>query len=223
MFRFLGAFCDGLVWFINHDDRMWRSRHGVLVTLGHKVCERVDRMGLSWLLERSSFGPVRPFVDVARSPEVDWTGLSWLDTLFPYRWETGEVFKLTEGHTTGSQRLPHDGDATLVLRILPACTVRYAVSRLASMDEARERLGCDGALCLAPDAASGDSCDTELTPNLDDDDRDNWGFAYVLVSFHADVCASLRQDWDTIPELASSTKFPYLRTVTASFVLCCRS
>lgn len=43
---------------------------------------------------------LRSVVAVVRSAEVNWTGLSSLDTWFPHFWEPGKVFSLSQGHTT---------------------------------------------------------------------------------------------------------------------------
>lgn len=59
---------------------MCRNRQGLLVPLTPKVRKCGDE-----ILEGSSFDPVRSAVNVARSAEVDCTGLGLFDTLFQYR------------------------------------------------------------------------------------------------------------------------------------------
>lgn len=56
--------------------------------LAPEVGEIVDEIGLSWLLEGSSFGPFCLAVAMGIFAEVDWTGLGLLDTWFPYCWES---------------------------------------------------------------------------------------------------------------------------------------
>lgn len=59
-------------------------------------------------------------------------------------------------------------------RALPACSVRYAVGQLLSMDEAPASIfGPDGALGSASGAMGGELRDGELTSYPNEDDGDN--------------------------------------------------
>lgn len=65
-----------------------------------KILEHDNEIGLAWFLEKSSLDPFCSVLTVAGSIEVDWTGLTPLDILFPRCWEPCRVFKSAEGHTT---------------------------------------------------------------------------------------------------------------------------
>lgn len=99
-------------------------------------------------MEWSSFDLIRSVVALARSAEVDWTGLSLLDTWFPYVWDPCEVFDLCQGHTSVSGRHPLDNNVILSFKPLTARSVCFGVGQMLSMDEARARV-------LGPEAAPG--------------------------------------------------------------------
>lgn len=77
---------------------------------------------------------------VARSAEVDYTGLAALDAWFSNRRETGEEFDLAECRTTLSGKRTFDGHVNLTRRKLPTYAVRLAIDRLLVTDEARARI-----------------------------------------------------------------------------------
>lgn len=82
VFPFLGTCRDGTVRLTYHINRMFVNEQGVLVPPVPKVCECLDEVGFSWLLEGSSFDPARSVVTIPRSSEIHWTVLSSLDTWF---------------------------------------------------------------------------------------------------------------------------------------------
>lgn len=59
---------------------MCRNGQGALASLAPSFARCVHEIGLSWLLEGSSFDPACLVVTVTTSSEVYWTGLSLLDT-----------------------------------------------------------------------------------------------------------------------------------------------
>lgn len=61
VFWFLGGCRNGIFWLTCHNDRMCRIGQDVLVPLAPKLREHVDEIGLYWLLEGSSFDPIRLF------------------------------------------------------------------------------------------------------------------------------------------------------------------
>lgn len=73
------------------------------------------------------------------------------------------------------------------------------------MNEARASiLSPDVSPGLASDAMGGESNYYELTPNLVEEDGDNWDFAYATVDPHVNVRASFRLNSDTIRKLCRS-------------------
>lgn len=100
--QFLGACCDDSIGFSCHDNRRCRNGKGILVPLGSKVGEHVNEIRMCWFLEGSSVDPAGLVVAATTSAEVSWKVLGSLDTWFLYHWETGEVFDLSNGHSTVS-------------------------------------------------------------------------------------------------------------------------
>lgn len=156
-FGFLGTRSNSTLWLTWHNNRLCHNGQGVLVPLAPKARECIDEVGLSWILEGSSFDPVRLLVPVTRSAEVDWTGLASLDTWLPSHWKTIEVFDFPEGHTTVYCRRPFYGDVSIACRNLSAHATCFAVHRLLSMNEAHAKIfNSDGAPGLISDAMGGD-------------------------------------------------------------------
>lgn len=84
---------------------------------------------------------------------------------------------------------------------MPDRAFRFAVERLLSINEACARIfGSDDNPGWACGVVGGDSRDDELAPYYDDD-GDYWDFGDVPVDFYVDICASLRRDFENIPEL----------------------
>lgn len=107
----------------------------VLMPLPPKACERVGKIGLSWFLEGSRIDSVRSFVAVARSSQIDWTGLSLLDKLFTYLWETLKAVDSPEVHSNVLCKCPPDASVSFGRIELPAHTVGIGMDQLLSMDE----------------------------------------------------------------------------------------
>lgn len=136
-----------------------------------EVPERVDKIGLSWFLEKSSFDPVRHAFAVTRSVEMDGTGFGSLDTWFPYCWKTGELFASAEGARNISHKRLVYGDVALARRAFSTCVVSFDVDQPLSIDQARAKISTsNGTLGLASDAEHNDLHDHELTSYRDDDD-----------------------------------------------------
>lgn len=112
---------------------MFQNGQGDLVPFVPRRVERINDIGLSLLLEGSSFHLFRSVVAVTISADVDWTGFGFLDTWLPYCWEAGEVFDVPEGHKIVSRKGPLDGDVTLVYRALPARS--FASPRRTALDK----------------------------------------------------------------------------------------
>lgn len=120
------------------------------------------------------------------------TGLRWLDTWFPYCWETDELLYLPEDYTTKTHKRPLDGNVPLTCRSFPVRGVLFSVNQLLSMDEACTRIFCsDGSLGSASGAKGGDLRHHERTPNPNYHYGNEWNFADGPVDSHADVLASL--------------------------------
>lgn len=75
---------------------MCRNGHVVLMPLAPQICEGVDGIVLLQFSEWSSFYTVGWVFAVARSAEVDWTGLSSLNAWILYRCDPGLDFDVPE-------------------------------------------------------------------------------------------------------------------------------
>lgn len=150
------------------------------------------------LLEGSNFGPVRSMISFCRSGEVDWTGMDRLDTWFPYRWETGDIFYLAEGRKTPFRKRDRTGDVG-VGHVLPERRVLFCVKRLVTFDEVRQRMATDEAAGSSAVVVEGAAVAAE-NPYPDEGDDGDWNFDDAPVDSQVDLRASLRADFDSICE-----------------------
>lgn len=193
VFRYLGAYGDSTAGLTCRDDGMCRNGQGVPVPLATNFCKCIDEIGLSGVLEGSSFDPVSSVIDVARPAEVDWTGLAPLETRFPHLGETGEVIDSAVGRTMQLRRRPLDGRVPLIGKTPLARAVLFAVDQMHSMEDACARIFRSSAVLGSASAAVGGySCKDELAPYPVDGDGNDWDFADAAVLSHVKIISILQ-------------------------------
>lgn len=184
-------------WAHCHDDHMSRNRQEVVVLSTMVFCEGIDEIALSWILERHHL--MLSVLAVARSAEVQRTGLWSPEPWFPYLWESAEAFDVPEGHTSISRKLPLAVNVILTSRPLPALADCSVVDWLLLMDEARMNIfDSYDAPALVCGVMVRELSDVELTSSPDDGDGDDLDFVDRPIDSLLDVRTRFRRSFDSI-------------------------